>query len=179
VASAGILALICRWFPKFKARVISERAVNPAFANMLLIKSAWGDSEIVELIQSDPDSKKENIPFFVYKSARFAYDRQENRFVYFSDKEIFKPNFLRCEGGLSDAQVEHRSAMFGENLIDIFEPSWFALLIQEILHPFFVFQIFSIIIWGIELYFNYAIAVLIISIITVATSLYQTKRVNI
>uniref|UniRef100_A0A8C4DR83 P-type ATPase A domain-containing protein n=1 Tax=Dicentrarchus labrax TaxID=13489 RepID=A0A8C4DR83_DICLA len=65
---------------------------------------------------------------------------------------------------------------FGENEIAVRVPSLFKLLIKEVLNPFYIFQLFSVILWSAEDYYYYATAIVFMSVISIATSLYTIKK---
>uniref|UniRef100_A0A669D4P2 Polyamine-transporting ATPase 13A3 n=1 Tax=Oreochromis niloticus TaxID=8128 RepID=A0A669D4P2_ORENI len=65
---------------------------------------------------------------------------------------------------------------FGENEIAVRVPSLLKLLVKEVLNPFYIFQLFSIILWSFEDYYYYASAIVFMSIISIATSLYTIKK---
>uniref|UniRef100_A0AAX7SJM7 Polyamine-transporting ATPase 13A3 n=1 Tax=Astatotilapia calliptera TaxID=8154 RepID=A0AAX7SJM7_ASTCA len=65
---------------------------------------------------------------------------------------------------------------FGENEIAVRVPSLLKLLVKEVLNPFYIFQLFSIILWSFEDYYYYASAIVLMSIISIATSLYTIKK---
>lgn len=50
------------------------------------------------------------------------------------------------------------------------------VLFNEILGPFYVFQIFSIIIWSTDDYYYYASCIVIMSAISLATSVHQIRK---
>ena len=50
------------------------------------------------------------------------------------------------------------------------------LLVKEVLNPFYLFQIFSMILWFSDNYIQYAACILIISVISACTSLYDTVK---
>ena len=52
----------------------------------------------------------------------------------------------------------------------------FQVLFNEILGPFYVFQIFSIIIWSSDNYYYYASCIVIMSAISLATSVIQIRK---
>jgi hypothetical protein len=64
----------------------------------------------------------------------------------------------------------------GENIIDIAAKSVFGLLVDEVLHPFYVFQIASIVLWSLDDYYYYAFAIGVISISSILGTLFETKR---
>jgi len=51
--------------------------------------------------------------------------------------------------------------------------SIFEILIREILNPFYVFQLFSIILWYYDEYVLYASSIVIITTVSMATTTYQ------
>lgn len=64
----------------------------------------------------------------------------------------------------------------GPNVIDIASKSVIGLLVDEVLHPFYVFQIASIILWSLDDYYYYAFAIALISISSVLSTLLETRR---
>ena len=55
-------------------------------------------------------------------------------------------------------------------------PSYLALLVDEVLHPFYMFQVASITLWMCDDYYYYAACIIIISLISISVSLYETRR---
>lgn len=51
------------------------------------------------------------------------------------------------------------------------------LLVLEALTPFYIFQLSSLVVWFAELYFYYAIAIIIMSAVGIVTSIVQTRKV--
>uniref|UniRef100_A0A7N8Y4T3 ATPase cation transporting 13A2 n=1 Tax=Mastacembelus armatus TaxID=205130 RepID=A0A7N8Y4T3_9TELE len=72
-----------------------------------------------------------------------------------------------------------RSRIYGPNLIDVPVKPYMQLLFEEVLNPFYVFQVFSIILWSIDDYYVYAICIFILSIISISISLYETRKVSL
>ena len=65
--------------------------------------------------------------------------------------------------GLTRLEREDKRVYYGENSIEIKVKSYMVLFIEEVLNPFYVFQIFAIILWTCDDYFSYAAAIFIIS----------------
>ncbi|XP_023653854.1 polyamine-transporting ATPase 13A3-like isoform X2 [Paramormyrops kingsleyae] len=78
--------------------------------------------------------------------------------------------------GLTKHMQDYRRLFFGVNEIDVKVPSVFKLLIKEVLNPFYIFQFFSVILWGFEEYYYYAAAIVFMSLVSIATSLYTIKK---
>ncbi len=67
---------------------------------------------------------------------------------------------------------------FGPNTIEIPQHSIFFLLVKEILNPFYVFQVASVILWFTDEYYYYAAAIVLMSAGGITTAIYQTKKVS-
>ncbi|KAL1265956.1 hypothetical protein QQF64_003983, partial [Cirrhinus molitorella] len=78
--------------------------------------------------------------------------------------------------GLNKNQQEYKRFFYGLNEIDVKVPSLFKLLIKEVLNPFYIFQLFSVILWCTDEYYYYAMAIVVMSVISIATSLYTIKK---
>lgn len=66
--------------------------------------------------------------------------------------------------------------MFGHGSIEIEIPSNLELFQKEILHPFFVFQVFSTIVWLIEKYYNFCTIIIAVTVISSAYSIVLIKN---
>ncbi|KAM6948677.1 polyamine-transporting ATPase 13A3-like [Aplochiton taeniatus] len=78
--------------------------------------------------------------------------------------------------GLSQRLQNYRRLFFETNEIAVRVPSLLKLLIKEVLNPFYIFQLFSVILWSSEEYYYYAAAIVFMSVISIATSLYTIKK---
>lgn len=50
---------------------------------------------------------------------------------------------------------------------------------EKIIHPFYVFQVASIILWSLDDYIYYAFCIALISTLSVVTTLVDTKKVDL
>uniref|UniRef100_A0A8C1VTH9 ATPase cation transporting 13A2 n=1 Tax=Cyprinus carpio TaxID=7962 RepID=A0A8C1VTH9_CYPCA len=72
--------------------------------------------------------------------------------------------------------LSYRKQIFGANVIDVPVKSYLQLLFEEVLNPFYIFQVFSIILWMSDRYYYYAACILIISLISISVSLYEIRK---
>ncbi|KAJ9514249.1 hypothetical protein QJQ45_012242, partial [Haematococcus lacustris] len=63
-----------------------------------------------------------------------------------------------------------RSAVFGDNLLDVHVPSFLTVFARDALQPFYCFQYMSVIIWGVESYWTYSIVVFVITMTSIITN---------
>ncbi|KFP81420.1 putative cation-transporting ATPase 13A2, partial [Apaloderma vittatum] len=69
-----------------------------------------------------------------------------------------------------------RRKIYGPNLIEVPVKSYARLLVEEVLNPFYIFQVFSIVLWVCDAYYYYAACIFLISTISLGLSLYETRK---
>ncbi|EJU04071.1 Ca-transporting ATPase [Dacryopinax primogenitus] len=112
-----------------------------------------------------------------YRYSRFVLNPTSGLFMMLSKwRDPSWKSVKAVQAGLSSAVREQRQILFGANVIDVKGKSIGALLIDEVLHPFYVFQVASIILWSIDDYYYYAFCIALISLISITTTLIETKR---
>uniref|UniRef100_H9H9I3 Polyamine-transporting ATPase 13A3 n=1 Tax=Monodelphis domestica TaxID=13616 RepID=H9H9I3_MONDO len=78
--------------------------------------------------------------------------------------------------GLGEKTHAYRKLMYGMNEIAVKVPSVLKLLVKEVLNPFYVFQLFSVILWSTDEYYYYALAIVVMSVISIVSSLYTIRK---
>ncbi|KAA1476776.1 P-type ATPase [Dentipellis sp. KUC8613] len=125
----------------------------------------------------DADLQLENLLVLDYRYARFALDPRTGLFSMVKDwRDPHWSGVASVKNGLDEAVRQQRLTLFGFNVIDIEGKSTVNLLIDEIIHPFYVFQIASILLWSLDDYYYYAFCIALISTLSVATTLIETKK---
>ncbi|KAH7618816.1 putative Polyamine-transporting ATPase 13A3 [Nannochloris sp. 'desiccata'] len=69
-----------------------------------------------------------------------------------------------------------RHALYGANELSIPVKSPLELLAEEMIHPFYVFQYASVLIWCLEAYYSYSLIIVAITMFSILTTVYQTYR---
>ncbi|XP_041659728.1 probable cation-transporting ATPase 13A3 [Cheilinus undulatus] len=120
------------------------------------------------------------VHYFTHHSTKYYWNNMIQNFEVFKGLEDLKVSCANIHSdhssGLSKTLQEYRMLFFGENEIAVRVPSLFKLLIKEVLNPFYIFQLFSVILWSFEDYYYYATAIVFMSAISIATSLYTVKK---
>ncbi|KAJ6499996.1 hypothetical protein C8R47DRAFT_273891 [Mycena vitilis] len=112
-----------------------------------------------------------------YRYSRFALDPRTGLFNMIRDWR--DPSWIGLQvvqNGLKTSVQEQRLSLFGKNEVDIEGKSTASLLVDEVIHPFYVFQIASIILWSLDDYYYYAFCIALISVISISTTLIETKK---
>ncbi|XP_044277119.1 polyamine-transporting ATPase 13A2 isoform X3 [Varanus komodoensis] len=118
------------------------------------------------------------VQYFVFEGLRYIWMEKLQAYCRASklDESWTCLDIHLCHHGLSTEEQAARRKIYGPNLIDVPVHSPLQLLRDEVLNPFYIFQIFSIILWFCEDYYWYAICILLISAISIGISLYETKK---
>ncbi|KAM4703534.1 LOW QUALITY PROTEIN: polyamine-transporting ATPase 13A2 [Rhinophrynus dorsalis] len=116
--------------------------------------------------------------YFVFEGMRYVWSEHSLDFIKVSTlvEGITCGDLQKYRSGLSQADHNVRKRIFGPNEIDVPVKSYGKLLIEEVLNPFYIFQVFSIILWMCDRYYYYAVCIFVISVVSIAVSLYETRK---
>ncbi|KIY53967.1 Ca-transporting ATPase [Fistulina hepatica ATCC 64428] len=112
-----------------------------------------------------------------YRYSRFALDPRTGLFRMIRDwRDRSWSSVAKVQKGLSQPKRQQRLDIFGKNEVDVQGKSTMALLVDEVIHPFYVFQIASVILWSLDDYYYYAFCIALISAVSVGSTLIETKK---
>ncbi|XP_013178033.1 PREDICTED: probable cation-transporting ATPase 13A3 [Papilio xuthus] len=140
------------------------------------------DMEPVHEVDLNLSNHRDNkLRFFIY---------QQNRYVWLSDHGVFinvqtlnekmTINLLMentC--GINKRQQNELLKLYGYNSVEVDVKSYWSLFTNEVFNPFYLFQIFSIILWSLDEYYQYATCVFFLSVGSCMLALHQTKQMSI
>uniref|UniRef100_A0A8C7YDF3 Polyamine-transporting ATPase 13A3 n=1 Tax=Oryzias sinensis TaxID=183150 RepID=A0A8C7YDF3_9TELE len=133
-----------------------------------------------ELMTRFSDYQPTQIRYFTFHSTKYYWNHELQNFQVLIGLEDLQPKCSTIHKehstGLTRNQQEYRKLFFGVNEIAVKVPSVFKLLIKEVLNPFYIFQLFSVILWSADEYYYYAVAIVFMSVVSIATSLYTIKK---
>lgn len=173
--------LFLRWYPQYKA-YFGHRKCSLNMADVVLIKNGSGKVSLHRvLVTPGSEAYSVGVPLrlFVYEMQRFVWNNEIHQFQLLrglaDDKNTFK-SLLDCADGLSPQEQQQTLAVYGKNIVNIPEKNYWNLLMDEVLAPFFVFEIACAIFWCVDNYIIYSSYVLIISGVSVVWSLIQSAK---
>lgn len=201
ILTLGLGYLVLRWLPRYRISLMGNKCPLGR-ADWCVIENEYGELSIVQINKrrynerlssflalpkvADDESKLDetaevnpvvqNLLSFSYRYLRFFYSPVEDIFRTNSTwYDSHWTNLKSIKEGISQSTQEQRIHNFGENNIEIEEKSIMLLLTDEVLHPFYVFQVFSVFLWLADDYFYYASCIFFISLISIVNSLIETK----
>ncbi|XP_043470600.1 polyamine-transporting ATPase 13A3-like isoform X1 [Leptopilina heterotoma] len=116
---------------------------------------------------------------FWYKKQCFIWDEETCQFSKLIGLEKYVQNselHLGNKQGLSKDEQLLRRITYGYNEIIVPVTSIGVLIVLEILNPFYIFQIFTLILWFSSFYYYYATAIVFMSIGGITTSVIETRK---
>jgi cation-transporting ATPase 13A2 len=198
IATLGLGWLLFRWLPRWRVAIIGKTTPLKE-CDWIVTENQWGEFAVQDVscqtygrslstVFGDSEKSRarewdeEDDPLIKelrcldYRYIRFVYHPVKDKFVLantWKDPTWTEVSILR--EGLDNDERDCRELVFGKNLIDIAEKTIGQLLVDEVFHPFYVFQIASLLLWSIDEYYYYACAIFIISAVSIITTLVETK----
>ncbi|XP_006030034.3 probable cation-transporting ATPase 13A4 [Alligator sinensis] len=137
------------------------------------------ESSVINEVLMKPDLKVRCIQV---QKIRYVWNISGKRFQKIGcleDHHTCSDMHAKFGSGLSHEDQAIRRLICGPNTIDVrVVPIW-KLLVKEVLHPFYVFQLFSICLWFADDYTEYASAILLMSLLSVSLTVYDLRKQSV
>lgn len=119
-----------------------------------------------------------HLRYFVHQHIRYVWNSQEARFSRLSGLErgVKCADLVERFRGYSREEQEEQWVLYGSNALQLDSEPYTTLLFRQVLHPFYVFQIASITVWILDLYYFYAGFIVAVSAVSIALALYETRK---
>eukprot|EP01062_Namystynia_karyoxenos_P062294 TRINITY_DN551_c0_g3_i1.p1 TRINITY_DN551_c0_g3~~TRINITY_DN551_c0_g3_i1.p1 ORF type:complete len:1202 (+),score=344.34 TRINITY_DN551_c0_g3_i1:77-3682(+) len=152
---AHVLAtLFTIWNATVRSFVFYSRVSSPSAAHSVLVcaQPHKGDNVVTPVLRDGS-----GMPYFRYQDRRYTWNPAVGLFT--------KPELLtrRTVGelsrltGLSDAEAAAAAPVYGPNKFSIRIPEFRELMLEHLLSPFFVFQMFCVLLWLLDEYWYYSV----------------------
>uniref|UniRef100_A0A8C0EPY3 Polyamine-transporting ATPase 13A2 n=1 Tax=Bubo bubo TaxID=30461 RepID=A0A8C0EPY3_BUBBB len=125
------------------------------------------EEESRDTIQLHDKEEKNILRYYLFEGMRYIWIERRQAFC--------KVRYFFCPP-MPQQTPPHLSAIYGPNLIEVPVKSYARLLVEEVLNPFYIFQVFSIVLWVCDAYYYYAACIFLISTISLGLSLYETRK---
>ncbi|THY34942.1 hypothetical protein D6D01_01751 [Aureobasidium pullulans] len=198
ICTLGLGFLLFRWLPRWRVRLTgSSTALHKC--DWLVIENQWNEMVVQQLSKQSFDMPLSSVFGMPGKGKMREFDEYNDpildelrimdyryiRFCFhpFKDKFILGNTWqdpawtdvVTIRAGIDGEEQENRERIFGKNMIDIEQKSIGQLLVDEALHPFYIFQIASLFLWSVDEYYYYAACIFVISIVSIASTLVETR----
>ncbi|KAM6983109.1 polyamine-transporting ATPase 13A2 isoform 1-T1 [Tautogolabrus adspersus] len=201
--SLGLLLIVFHWRPRLA--VLARCCSCPlALADVLLLKDSFGQEHVVEVLTEEMEEgsldlmgeledtewrdtvqlyreEKTLMRYYLFEGLRFIWLDRKGAFCRVSvlNEDWTCKDLYGFQKGLSHLEQSLRRRMYGPNLIDVPVKPITKLLFEEVLNPFYMFQLFSICLWIVDHYFIYAVCIFIVSLTSISISLYEIRKQSV
>lgn len=188
----GIPLLVCHWYQHFS--VIKYVKSSLKEADYVLVKDSFDihfirPIETVILASEDTVTFRKSLSsvlnvshvtrFFIHNDIKYVWCDETHQFSQLRGwdsgvkyiKELLEESY-----GYTEEEQDLLLQLYGRNEIGIRVKSYWNLLFTEIIHPFYVFQLFSVILWSFDDYVVYAGCVSFLTVTTICVALYTTRK---
>ncbi|KAG8733367.1 hypothetical protein FRC11_006789, partial [Ceratobasidium sp. 423] len=163
--------------PSIRSNISGPASGNGSNGTSTLVNGSNGTLRPPEMNGNGKAETMGTLSFVDYRYNRFVLDPRSRKFAMLRNwRDRTWPNLASLAGGLTVGTREQRTTAFGANEVEIEAKGTGALLIDEVLHPFYVFQLASIVLWSLDDYYYYAFCIALISCLSVGTTLVETKK---
>ncbi|KAK8405761.1 hypothetical protein O3P69_001925 [Scylla paramamosain] len=116
--------------------------------------------------------------YFLYQHVKYVWVPEKLIFLRLTgfDQNTLISSLLTDFRGFTVEEEMQRQQLHGSNVISVEVRSYLSLLVTEVLNPFYIFQVASIILWSFDDYYLYASCIFFISMLSVSISLYETRK---
>jgi cation-transporting ATPase 13A3/4/5 len=115
--------------------------------------------------------------YFEFKRLRYRFDEKRKKFlpIRYNPAKPFSYYHEIVVNGNNPKHLEDLLVLNGINSIEVPVTPLYKLLLDEGLHPFVVFQIFSIIVWCLYEYYYYSAVIFVISVVSIIITIITTR----
>ncbi|OQR96347.1 P-type ATPase (P-ATPase) Superfamily, partial [Thraustotheca clavata] len=154
MASCGILCIAVSWWPWLFTIIARKRGVGMDQANYVLLTDSIGDVQEIKVFGN-------HHRWFEYKKQRYLYSIEKKKFerVAAALHETCSSVLRRINDGMYSDAITDRLSLFGPNTIDIPTEPLHRVLFHKVVHPFYLFQLISVVLWLEEEYYTYSLAI--------------------
>ena len=197
IFTVGIINLFIEWFPKMILYIyFSVTDINTA-THFGIFSKHDKDFEVVkkQVIDLPPiDYDNENsvynkfnlniehgatqIILFEYKLFKYLFISKSDGFesINYYIRTIHSTIVENYSSGLNPNEILYMRKIFGICDIDIKINSCGKILFNELTDPFYLFQLYSVILWYCTQYYYYASVIVVLAIISLTLSVYSTYK---
>uniref|UniRef100_A0A8D2BBK1 Polyamine-transporting ATPase 13A2 n=1 Tax=Sus scrofa TaxID=9823 RepID=A0A8D2BBK1_PIG len=135
---------------------------------------AWKDT--AQLHRTEEAQR--TLRYYLFQGRRYIWIETQQAFCHVSllDHGRTCDDIHRSCTGLSLQDQTVRKTIYGPNMISVPVKSYFQLLVDEALNPYYGFQAFSIALWLADHYYWYALCIFLISAVSICLSIYKTRK---
>ncbi|XP_022117134.1 polyamine-transporting ATPase 13A3 [Pieris rapae] len=171
-------------------------AYSPAYNRYKYIKCSLKNAEHICVMDSEGtftivnvdiidlnllNHRDNTLRFFIYQHSRYIWLNDQGAFINVQalNEKLTLNILMENISGINKRQQNELIKLYGKNSVEVEVKRYWTIFCSEVFNPFYLFQIFSIILWSLDEYYQYATCVFILSAISCMLALYETKQMSV
>lgn len=181
--SGGTFWLLLNWFGSIEVKLRYSECEQKDATHVYI---EHRDADSIEILRvrlvpkavfGDTSSDLVRITTFEFRKQVFVQDYLTSKWMLLEfNTSLPYPTLIQLLTNNPTFSVEASKMVFGPCDIEVPVPAVIDLLVKEVAHPFFIFQIFSVIIWCLDAYILLAMIILVLSIMSLVATLVETRK---
>ena len=197
IFTVGIINLFVAWFPKMILYIYFSVTDLKTATHFGIFSKHDKDFEVIKkkIIELPPVDYNDELCVvnkfnlniekgatefisFEYKLYNYIYNTVDSNFeaISYFIRTIQSVVVEDYSAGLNPNEVQYMKNIFGECDLDIKINSCWKILFDELTDPFYLFQLYSVILWYCTEYYYYASVIVVLAIISLVLSVYGTYK---
>ena len=195
IFTVGLINLFIAWFPKLNLHLYYKITDLETATDFGVFSKDNGFSIVKKKVINFPDNideeksviKKFNININYKQRSLIMFEYKLFDYIYMKENEIFtsidykikdqQVNIIEeYSSGLNPNEVELMKSLFGICDLDIRVNSIGKILLDELTDPFYLFQVYSTILWYCTDYYYYASVIIVLTILSLILSVHGTYK---
>ncbi|XP_063273631.1 polyamine-transporting ATPase 13A2 isoform X3 [Prinia subflava] len=136
------------------------------------------EQESRDTVRLHDKDEKNTLRYYLFQGMRYVWLERRQAFCRVSvlDEGWTCAELHLHRAGLEPQERSARRKIYGPNLIEVPVKSYARLLVEEVLNPFYIFQVLSMVLWVCDAYYYYAACIFLISTLSLGLSLHETRK---
>ncbi|GFQ95273.1 probable cation-transporting ATPase 13A3 [Trichonephila clavata] len=177
IFSGGILLIFMAWKKAILMKLTHTRCSVEDAEKVLLVDMY--EQQFVEIVvrPSDKSLPSKQHTYFYNKKIKYIWDYQHSKFIKVEGLEVRNcANFHSLVDGLHTTESVFRLQHYGKNSIFIEVQPICRLVLNEIKSPFYIYQMFIVVVWMIQIYYQFALCIVFLSMMSITATVWETRK---
>ena len=172
--TGGIFLLLCFWIPELRIKLAYSEAEVKKSTKIYVASKYY---KIFTDLSKISSTVLGDLIIFKYQELPYYYDGNRFKPLFFDSHLPSKFLVDTYSHGYNDQnQINDMRILYGECLILVPVIPLCTMIITTLLNPFYVFQIYSVILWYFEDYYQYSIAIVVITTISFVSNITTVRK---
>lgn len=172
-----LACLFCHWSVNIKSLFCCNKVVDPKKAVLVKVKPTPnnGSAELVKLHHSQDQGSMDI--WFIFQKTKYLYSNEKKTFIGLEfPVDLSFGYYQQWKGYADEEEVKIAERKYGKNELEMVVPEFIELFKERATAPFFVFQVFCVLLWCLDEFWYYSVFTLLMLVAFECTLVHQQLR---